>query len=110
MTGKVSFSAILLVPLTLLFATAACSKDPEVVKREYVRSGDAYVAKKQYKEAAIEYRNAVQQDAKFGEARAKLADAYLEAGDVENAVRENIRAADGLPNDVSAQVKSGEVL
>ena len=31
MTGKVSFSAILLVPLTLLFATAACSKDPEVV-------------------------------------------------------------------------------
>jgi tetratricopeptide (TPR) repeat protein len=110
MKVKVSLSVFLLAPVVILLTTAGCSKAPEVAKREYVRSGDAYVAKKQYKEAVIEYRNAVQQDARFGEARAKLADAYFQTGDVENAFREYIRAADLLPNDVTAQLKAGEML
>jgi tetratricopeptide (TPR) repeat protein len=110
MKVSVSKSAFLLASVAILVVTTGCSKDPEVAKREYVRSGDAFVAKKQYKEAVIEYRNAVQQDSRFGEARAKLADAYFQAGDVENAFREYIRAADLLPNDVTAQLKAGEML
>jgi tetratricopeptide (TPR) repeat protein len=110
MNVKVSLGAFLLAPAAILLVTAGCSKDPEVAKREYVRSGDAYVAKKQYKEAVVEYRNAVQRDPRFGEARAKLADAYFQTGEVENAFREYIRAADLLPNDVTAQLKAGEML
>ena len=110
MNVKVSLGAFLLGPAAILLLTAGCSKDPEVAKREYVRSGDAYVAKKQYKEAVVEYRNAVQRDPRFGEARAKLADAYFQTGEVENAFREYIRAADLLPNDVTAQLKAGEML
>jgi hypothetical protein len=60
-----------------LTAAAGCSKDPEVAKREYLESGDRYVAEKKFSEAAIEYRNAIQQDARFGEARFKLADVYV---------------------------------
>ncbi len=74
--------------IPLLFcslAAAGCSKDPEVAKREYVRSGDAYVAEKKYKEAVIEYRNAVQQDPRFGEARLKLAETYTKLGDAKGA-------------------------
>ncbi len=60
----------LVIALLLCSGVAAgCSKDPEVAKREYLRSGDAYVEEKKYKEAIIEYRNAVQQDPRFGEAR-----------------------------------------
>jgi tetratricopeptide (TPR) repeat protein len=110
MKVKVSLGAFLLAPVAILFVTAGCSRDPEVAKREYVRSGDAYVAKKQYSEAVVEYRNAIQRDPRFGEARAKLADAYFQAGDVENAFREYIRAADLLSNDVTAQLKAGEML
>ena len=40
-----------------------CSKDPEVAKREYLASGDAYFEQKKYAEAVVEYRNAIQQDA-----------------------------------------------
>src|SRR5215510_13019569 len=79
MKANVSVWPFLLLTAVFAAFTIACSKDPEVAKREYVRSGDAYVAKKQYKEAVIEYRNAVQLDPKYGEARAKLADAYFRA-------------------------------
>jgi tetratricopeptide (TPR) repeat protein len=93
-----------------LLATGACSKDPEVAKREYVRSGDQYVAQKKYKEAVIEYRNAVQQDPRFGEARLKLAETYDQLGEGINAYGEYIRAADLLPNDVQAQLKAARML
>jgi tetratricopeptide (TPR) repeat protein len=73
MKATVSSPTFLLLAAAISALTVACSKDPEVAKREYVRSGDAYVAKKQYKEAIIEYRNAVQLDPRYGEARAKLA-------------------------------------
>ena len=57
--------------------SSGCSKDPEVAKREYLSSGDAYVEQKKYAEAIVEYRNAIQQDPKFGQARYKLAEAYM---------------------------------
>src|SRR4029079_16075181 len=91
---------------TAVFA-AGCGKDPEVAKRGFVNSGDAFVAQKKYAEAVIQYRNAVQQDARYGEARAKLADTYALVGDVEGAMREAVRAADLLPTDATAQVRAG---
>ena len=54
----------------------ACATDPEVAKREFVQRGDAFVAEKKYEEATIEYRNAVQLDPRFAEARRKLSDVY----------------------------------
>ena len=96
--------------LCSLSISAACSKDPEVAKREYLRSGDQYSTAKKYKEAIIEYRNAVQQDPKFGEARLKLAEAYEQTGDLQNAYGEYIRAADLLPSNVAAQVKATNML
>ena len=65
MKANVSVRPFLLLTVVFAAFTIACSKDPEVAKREYVRSGDAYVAKKQYKEAVIEYRNAVQPSLKY---------------------------------------------
>ena len=68
LAALVAFSAL---------SSASCSKDPEVAKREYLASGDAYFEQKKYAEAVVEYRNAIQQDAKFGQARYKLAESYI---------------------------------
>lgn len=88
----------------------SCSKDPEVAKREYLASGDAYVEQKKYAEAVVEYRNAIQQDAKFGQARYKLAETYMQLNQAAEAYREYIRAADLLPDDEAVQVKAARVL
>jgi tetratricopeptide (TPR) repeat protein len=92
------------------FGATACSRDPEAAKRNFVATGDRYLAEKKYPEAILEYRNAVQRDAKFGEAHLKLTDAYLASGDVRNALGESVRAADALPDRVDAQLRAGTLL
>ena len=99
--------AIVLVGIALL--TIGCS-NPEYAKQEYLKSGDRYAADKKYSEAVVQYRNAIQQDPRFGEARLKLADTYEKLNDPENALREYVRAADLLPNNVTAQVKAAGYL
>src|SRR5258708_7799376 len=79
--------------LALTVLAIGCSQDPEKLKRKYMASGDAYMAQHKYSEAIIEYRNATQQDDHFGEARYKLAGAYVRAGNGSRALAEAVRAA-----------------
>lgn len=106
--GLTMYRSILLTSF-LTFALAACGKDPEVAKREFLKSGDDYAAQGKFSEAVIEYRNAIQQDPRSGEARFKLGDALRSKGDLTGAYREYIRAADLLPRDVKAQVMAGQM-
>jgi len=87
-----------------------CSKDREVAKREYLASGDAYFEQKKYAEAVVEYRNAIQQDPKFGQARYKLAESYIFLNQPGDAYREYVRAADLMPDSVEVQVKAARML
>ena len=93
-----------------MIVAASCSKDPEAVKRLYVESGDRYMAEKKYAEAIIQYRNAVATDERFGEARFKLATAYRQSGDLSAALREFVRAADLMPDNVNAQLRAATFL
>src|SRR5205823_1769055 len=69
-----------------------------------------YESKKDYTHAIFEYRAALQQDPKLGEARIKLGDVYAQIGDASNAYREYVRAADTRPDDLDAQLKAGALL
>src|SRR6185503_13151947 len=55
-------------------------------------------------------RAAMRADARSGEARLKLAEAYLSVGDVRAAIAQYIRAADLLPLNAEAQLKAGQFL
>jgi len=88
---------------------AGCS-DSETAKQQYLRSGDEYAASGRMNEAIVEYRNAIQADPLFGEARWQLAQAYEKTGNTQGAFREYVRAADLLPRDAGAQVKAGTYL
>jgi tetratricopeptide (TPR) repeat protein len=103
-------SHVFIAAAACLIAATGCSKDPEVAKREYLQSGNRYVSEKKFNEAVVEYRNAIQQDARFGEARFKLAETYVQLGDASNAYREYVRAADLLPDDATAQIKATQML
>ena len=100
-----------IVALAVIVAiSASCSRDPEVAKREYLASGDQLLSQDKTREAIVQYRNALAQDPRFGEARYKLAEAYVKSGDARRAAREYVRAADLLPKDIQAQVKAGQFL
>jgi tetratricopeptide (TPR) repeat protein len=50
-----------------------CSRDPNIRKQKYLESGQRYYDKGQYREAAIQFQNAIQVDGHFAEAHYKLA-------------------------------------
>jgi putative PEP-CTERM system TPR-repeat lipoprotein len=99
-----------LAAIAIAMTAAACSKDPQKAKVEYFESGNRYFEQKKYQEAVVEYRNAIQQDPKYGEARYKLAETYAKLDDARNAYREYIRAADLLPSNAEAQLRAGTLL
>ena len=87
---------------------AGCS--PEAAKRRHFDNGTRYLEAGRAADAIIEFRGAVERDDQWGEARYKLAEAYAANGEVENAFREYIRAADLMPDNTPAQLKAATYL
>src|SRR5579885_956143 len=99
------------VPLVaVLVVSLACSRDPNVKKQKYFESGNRYFEKGKYREAAIQYSNAIQVDPKFGSAHYKLAQSYLHMQAWANAYRELRRTVDLDPGNGKAQLDLGSML
>ncbi len=64
-------SAVAAICLGLTLLTG-CSRDPNVRKQKYLESGQRYFDKGQYREAAIQFQNAIQVDERFADAHYKL--------------------------------------
>ncbi len=101
-----SLCAAVLVPA--LFA--ACAADPNARKQEHFLRATRYFEAAQYRQAIIEYRNAVQIDPMFGMARLKLAESYARLGDAAAARGEYVRAADLLRDRADVQLTAGRYL
>ena len=69
----------------LMLALGACSADPAVKKQQFLESGNRYVGEGKLDYAIIEFRNAIEVDPSFGEAHARLADAYGQLARTERA-------------------------
>ena len=96
--------------LASLLAVAACSKDPEVAKRDHLARGDKYVAENKLYEAVIEYKNAKNLDAKFGEAYYKLGETYEKLADAHAGKRETAEARAALTNAYQQYIRAQQLL
>jgi tetratricopeptide (TPR) repeat protein len=67
-------AVILLSAVTLL---SSCSSNPEKAKLKYLAAGQDYMAKGQYGDAAVEFRNALRLDPRFVDAYYQLAQANI---------------------------------
>ena len=81
-----------------------------MAKREHMARADQYVKENKLAEAVIEYKNTINLDARYGEARYKLAEVYERQNDAQSAFNEFIRAADLLPDREEVQVRAGYLL
>src|ERR1017187_10075825 len=93
---SIRFVAII---LAVLVGFTSCSRDPNVVKKRYLESGNKYFEKGRYKEASIQYRNALKRDPRYGPAYYKLALISLKSGEITNAVSYLRRAVELIPPD-----------
>ncbi len=95
---------------SLLAVLAGCSRDPNVRKQKYFASGEKYFADGKYREAAIQYSNAVQIDPRFAQAHYELGQAYLKLGDSNRAFQELSRAVDLAPDNYRAHTDIANLL
>src|SRR5438876_12444224 len=80
-----------------LLLLVSCNRDPNVAKKEYVKMGDTYFKRGQYRQAALLYRNATQRDARYGLAHYKLALTHLKLGNSGASLNALRRAVELLP-------------
>lgn len=103
-----SFSWILLIAL-LATSLASCTRDPNVKKQQFLKSGNEYFAKEKYREAAIQYLNAIKVDPRYAEAHYQLAQVYLKLQIYSGAYQELLRTVDLQPEHLKAHVAIGNL-
>jgi len=96
--------------LLLVLLAQSCARVPAGDASRRVSQADAYLQRKQFQEAILEYRNALKIDPSMGTARLNLARAYVGANDYKNAYLEYLRAGDLLPDDLDVQAEVGSML
>lgn len=96
----------------LLLSFTQCSmfdknKKATLSKEEYVQRGKAFLKEGKYKDAWIEFRNALQLDAKDADVHYQLAITYAKLNDVSSAYREIQQAVELNPQNLKAQLMLG---
>ncbi len=109
MISRRFWSGLLLAALSLT-ALGACTRDPNVRKQKYLESGNRYFDQEKYREAAIQYLNAIQVDPRFVDAHYQLAQAYLRLGVWSGAASELLRTVDIQPEHWKAQIDIGNLM
>ncbi len=94
----------------LMGALTGCHHDPNVQKQKYLESGKRYASEAKYKEAAIQYSNALKVDRNFAEAHYQLGTVYLKMGSVMPAYTELSRTVALQPNNLQARIDLGNLL
>jgi tetratricopeptide (TPR) repeat protein len=108
---KVSFSGRPIVALGLAGALlSGCSLDPNVRKQKYFENGQRYFEKHQYREAAVEFINAIHIDPSYAEAHFQLAETYLNLQQSDRAYQELARTVELRPEDYRARIAMANLL
>ena len=100
----------LIVSLALMVSLfySACSRDPNVRKQKYFQSGQQYFEKGKYREAAIEFSNAIKIDQSYADAHHQLADLRLQRA--QGAYQELVRTVELQPENYQARIELANLL
>src|SRR5579871_4015938 len=96
--------------IALAVAGGGCHRDPAAAAAQAIARGDEYVSARQFDEAVIEYRRAVQFAPARADAHVKLANTYAARGESSLAYSEYSRATDLDPTLADAQIAAGNLL
>ena len=102
-------SAAAVASLALVF-TAGCSRNPNVRKQKYLESGKKYEAAGKYKEASIQFSNALKVDRNFADAYYELAKVDLKMNSPIPAYSALMKTVDLAPSNLAARITLGDLL
>lgn len=94
------FVTVFILALSLLLNS--CLSDPESRKKKFLANGNKYYDKAKFREASIMFRNALKEDARFGEAYYRLALTSVKLGQYGDALNAFQRAVELQPDNLDA--------
>ena len=100
---------LLLIAASIVCFSTACTRDPKVRKQKYMDSGNGYMKQEKYREAIIEYANAVKIDPTDANAHYLLAQGYMKAQIWNGAFAELTRTIEIQPGLLPAQLDLGNL-
>ncbi len=89
---------------------SGCKHDPNVQKRKYLESGQRYENEGKFREAAIQFSNALKVDRSYSAAHYELAKTYLQLGSMIPAYQELQRTVTLDPSNIQARLDLGSML
>jgi Tfp pilus assembly protein PilF len=107
MNGGVLWMVVLLLAVAL---DGGCHTDPNVKKQKYLESGKRYSSEGKYKEASIQFQNAIKIDKNFADAHYELAQAYVHLSQFSQAYGELMRTVELQPTNYKARIDLGNLL
>src|ERR1700687_978425 len=87
-----------------------CARDPNVRKQKYLESGQRYFDKGQYREAEIQFENAIQVDSRFADAHYRLALAAMKLQEWPTAYQELSTTVQIQPDQYAAHLDMANLL
>ena len=96
--------------MVLYGVSVACSSSPQAKETKYLRRGEAFLAKKDYSRALLEFKNAAGVMPKDAEPYYQMGIAYLAQGSLANGVASLRKATELNPKHELAQLKLGELM
>ena len=94
----------------LVVLGTGCSRDPNIRKQKYLESGQRYFDKGQYREAEIQFENAIQVDTRFTDAHFKLAQAAMKLEQWPIVVQELTTTIQQQPDQYAARLDLANLL
>ncbi len=96
--------------LLAIFLITGCGKDPMARRQEYFDSGTRYFNEGKYREASIQFQNALQADPRFAEGHYQLAQCYIKLQIWQGVFTELSRVVEIQPNHFKARIELADLL
>ena len=109
MSGPRNFVPVAVVLVSAALLLGSCSSDPQKAKAKYLATGQNYMEKGQYGDAAIEFRNALRLDPRFVDAYYQLAQANLARHDWPAAYAALEKTIELNPSHLDARLDRGRI-
>lgn len=107
---KESWFGHVVVGICLLGALLTGCSNPEKAKQKYLESGQRYYEKEQYREAAIQFQNALHLDPRFADAHYKLALTQLKLGQWPDAYQQLTTTITLDPHNYDARLEKAKLM
>jgi tetratricopeptide (TPR) repeat protein len=88
---------------------AGCTRDPNVRKQKYLESGQRYEKDAKYKEAVIQFSNALKVDKGFAPAHYELGMTYFKMGSIAAGYQEMLKTVALNPANLPARLQVGKI-